>query len=80
MPHDALDAGPGRVAPDTAKRINGRITTLSVSVAGVLVVAKAVAWWMSDSVAMLASLADSALDLGASLIAFVAVQFSSRQF
>ena len=77
MPHDALDAGPGRVAPDTAKRINGRITTLSVSVAGVLVVAKAVAWWMSDSVAMLASLADSALDLGASLIAFVAVRYAA---
>ena len=77
MPHDALDAGPGRVAPDTAKRINGRITTLSVSVAGVLVVAKALAWWMSDSVAMLASLADSALDLGASLIAFVAVRYAA---
>ncbi len=77
MPHDALDAGPGRVAPAKAKRITGKITALSVSVAGVLVVAKVIAWWMSGSVAMLASLADSALDLAASLTAFIAVRYAA---
>ncbi len=77
MPHDALDAGPGRVPPAKAKRITGKVTALSVSVASVLVVAKVIAWWMSGSVAMLASLADSALDLAASLIAFLAVRYAA---
>jgi ferrous-iron efflux pump FieF len=77
MPHDALDAGPGRVEPSKAKRVTGRITALSVSVAGVLVVAKVIAWWMSGSVAMLASLADSGLDLAASLVAFLAVRYAA---
>ncbi len=77
MSHDALDAGPGRVEPDKAKLITGRITALSVSVASVLVIAKVIAWWLSGSVAMLASLADSALDLCASLIAFIAVRYAA---
>ncbi len=77
MPHDALDAGPGRVPPAKARQITGRITALSVSVASVLVVAKGIAWWLSGSVAMLASLADSALDLAASLIAFLAVRYAA---
>lgn len=77
MPHDALDVGPGRVVPAKAKRITGRITALSVSVASVLVIAKLIAWWLSGSVAMLASLADSALDLAASLTAFMAVRYAA---
>ena len=76
MPHDALDAGPGRVAPAKARRITGTVTALSVTVASILVVAKIVAWWMSGSVAMLASLADSGLDLAASLFAFMAVRYA----
>jgi len=77
MPHDAPDAGPGRVSPAKARKITSRITALSVSVAATLVVTKIVAWWMSGSVAMLASLADSALDLAASLTTFFAVRYAA---
>jgi cation diffusion facilitator family transporter len=53
-----------------------RVTTLSVATAVVLVTAKAVAWWFSGSVALLASLADSGLDLLASLITLYAVRYA----
>lgn len=49
-------------------------TRASVSVAFVLVVTKAVAWWHSGSVAMLGSLADSVLDFAASLVTLFAVK------
>ena len=53
-----------------------RVTTLSVATAVVLVTAKAVAWWFSGSVALMASLADSGLDLLASLITLYAVRYA----
>lgn len=53
-----------------------RITTLSVAVALVLVAAKGAAWLASGSVALLASLADSGLDLLASLVTLFAVRFA----
>ena len=46
----------------------------SVSVALILVAAKVVSWWLSMSVAMLGSLADSSLDLMASLVTLFAVR------
>src|SRR6185312_6446080 len=49
---------------------------LSVGVAVVLTVIKAAAWWYSDSVSMLASLADSGLDVAASLATFFAVRYA----
>lgn len=54
-----------------------RITTLSVAVAAVLIAVKAAAWSMSGSVALLASLADSGLDLAASLFTFFAVRYAA---
>lgn len=54
-----------------------RVTNLSVSVAAILVVLKAVVWWLSGSVALLASLADSALDLVASSATFFAVRYAA---
>lgn len=54
-----------------------RITSLSVLVALVLVAAKGAAWLASGSVALLASLADSGLDLFASLITLYAVRFAA---
>jgi len=76
---DATDAaGPGRVDPDTTRTLNRRITSLSVAVALVLVVLKGVAFAASGSVAILASLADSALDLAASLTTFFAVRFAAK--
>lgn len=53
-----------------------RVTTLSVAVAAVLVGAKTAAWLASGSVALLASLADSGLDLLASLITLYAVRYA----
>lgn len=78
MPHDAIEAGgPGKLAPAKAKKITTRVTALSVGVAGTLVAAKLVAFLLSGSVAMLASLADSALDLAASLTTFFAVRYAA---
>jgi len=53
-----------------------RVTSLSVAVAIVLVAAKSAAWLASGSVALLASLADSGLDLLASLITLYAVRYA----
>jgi ferrous-iron efflux pump FieF len=53
-------------------------TTASVAVAAVLIIIKGVAWWLSDSVAVLSSLVDSLLDAGASLLTFFAVRASLR--
>ena len=79
MPHDPLShGGPGRLDPADAKRITGPVTALSVGVALTLSLAKLAAFWMSGSVAVLASLADSALDLAASLIAFFAVRYAAE--
>ncbi|WP_300779471.1 cation diffusion facilitator family transporter [Enhydrobacter sp.] len=49
-------------------------TLASMSVATILVVAKGIAWLVTDSVGMLSSLVDSALDLVSSLITFIAVR------
>src|SRR5262249_11754497 len=54
-----------------------RVTLYSVTVAAVLVAIKAVGWWASASVAMLASMADSGLDLVASLATVYAVRFAA---
>jgi ferrous-iron efflux pump FieF len=53
------------------------ITLLSVGVAALLVAVKAFAWMASGSVALLASLADSTLDLVASTITFFAVRYAA---
>mgnify|MGYP001793558964 CR=1 FL=1 len=52
-------------------------TLLSVVVALTLAVAKAVVWYRSGSVAILGSLADSILDLAASVIAFIGVRMAA---
>ena len=53
-----------------------RVTLYSVTVAAVLVTIKIAAWLASGSVALLASTADSGLDLLASLTTFFAVRFA----
>jgi cation diffusion facilitator family transporter len=53
-----------------------RVTLLSVACAAVLVSIKAAAWLASGSVALMASLADSGLDLLASLATFFAVRYA----
>jgi len=54
-----------------------RVTLMSVATALVLVTLKLGAWIASDSTAMLASMADSALDLVASLVTFFAVRYAA---
>lgn len=63
--------------PAEAARLTRRVTQMSLGVAAVLTLAKAGAWAASGSVAMLASLADSALDLAASAVTFVAVRYAA---
>ncbi len=53
-------------------------TRASVAVALTLVVAKALAWWLSGSVSMLAGLTDSALDGVTSLLNLLAVHYALR--
>jgi cation diffusion facilitator family transporter len=61
---------------DETAKLTARITVLSVSCAAVLIVLKVLAWRASGSIATLASLADSALDLLASLATFAAVRYA----
>ena len=54
-----------------------RVTLLSIATAAVLVAIKAAAWIASGSTALLASMADSGLDLIASLITAYAVRYAA---
>lgn len=49
---------------------------LSVMTAALLIITKLVAWWMSDSVAVLASLVDSVMDSLASLVNLLAIRYA----
>ena len=71
-----VDTHPLSVAadPKQAGRLMRLASLASMSVATVLVAAKAAAWLLTDSVAMLSSLIDSALDLVSSLITFLAIR------
>lgn len=64
-------------ALDDAQLATRRVTRLSVGVAVVLIALKAFALGASGSVAILASLTDSALDLAASLATFFAVRWAA---
>lgn len=58
-------------------RLTSRAAALSIGVALLLIGFKAWAWFSSGSVAMLSSLADSTLDLAASLFTFFAVRYAA---
>jgi len=67
--------GANAMAPAAeAERLKRLATNAAVSVAGILIVIKLWAWVMTGSVAMLASLVDSMLDLFASLLNLIAVR------
>ncbi|WP_185268199.1 cation diffusion facilitator family transporter [Halopseudomonas xiamenensis] len=57
-------------------RLLRQATYASVAVAITLIVLKAVVWFMSGSVSLLASLIDSLMDAGASLINLIAVSYA----
>lgn len=60
-------------APADAARLMRRATMASVAAALVLIAAKLVAWFLTDSVAVLSTLVDSLLDAAASLLTLFAV-------
>jgi ferrous-iron efflux pump FieF len=62
------------VPDDERARLMRRATYASVAVATILIVAKTVAWALTDSVSLLSSLLDSLLDVSASLVNLVAVR------
>ncbi|MFC3068024.1 cation diffusion facilitator family transporter [Phenylobacterium soli] len=64
------------LSPAESAALTRRVTLLSVTTAAVLVTIKLVAWLASGSVALLASMADSGLDLIASLGTFFAVRYA----
>lgn len=64
----------GGLSVKDSAALTARITVLSVGVALILTAAKLGGWWIGGSVALLASLADSALDVVAALGTFVAVR------
>ena len=65
------------LSPTESAALTRRVTLLSVATAAVLVSIKIAAWMASGSVALLASTADSALDLVASLVTFFAVRYAA---
>jgi cation diffusion facilitator family transporter len=69
------EPGSASVAQSTA--LTARITAWSVGCALILIVLKLGAWWFSGSIAVLASLADSGLDVLAALATFFAVRYAA---
>ncbi|MFN3583715.1 cation diffusion facilitator family transporter [Phenylobacterium sp.] len=67
---------PHGLSPAQAAALTRRVTALSVATAAILVTMKAAVWTVSGSTALLASMADSALDLAASLTTFFAVRYA----
>ncbi|MFM8800305.1 MAG: cation diffusion facilitator family transporter [Tagaea sp.] len=62
------------IPAEARARLMRRATYASVSVATILILAKTVAWVMTDSVSVLSSLLDSLLDAAASLVNLFAVR------
>ena len=62
---------------DQSSALTRGVTRLSVAIAAILSLIKALAWIASGSVAMLASLADSSLDLLAALATAFAVRYAA---
>lgn len=80
-PAGGPDGGPhggiGRTDPREAASITRRAAQLSVVVAVILIALKGWSWLTSGSVAMLSSMADSMLDLVASLFTYFAVRYAA---
>ena len=70
----ASHRSPPSLDPVQSARLMRRATYASTSVAVVLILAKALAWNLSDSMSMLATLIDSSLDALASLVNLLAVR------
>jgi len=75
-PQPAADSASAnqRLPSEDAGPLMKLATYASVTVATVLIVTKAVAWVLTDSVSLLSTLIDSLLDVGASLVNLIAVR------
>jgi len=71
--HSVSDIAADAASPAVASRLMRRATVASVAAALVLIAAKLVAWFLTDSVAVLSTLVDSVLDLAASVLTLFAV-------
>lgn len=71
---DSSDTAAQRLPSDQTGRLMRLATYASVTVASVLIITKAGAWVLTDSVSMLSTLIDSLLDVGASLLNLIAVR------
>jgi cation diffusion facilitator family transporter len=67
-----------RLSAAESAKLTARVTWLSVSVGLSLLLLKAGVWWISGSVSLLASAADSGLDFVAALGTFWAVRFAIK--
>jgi len=65
------------LTPAESARLTRMVTSLSVATAALLTIGKAAVWIIGGSVAVMASLADSALDLLAALGTFWAVRYAA---
>ena len=74
---ESAKAAAGTAGLEQYARATRRVTLYSVAVAVILIALKAVVWQRSGSVALFASLADSALDLVAALVTFFAVRYAA---
>ena len=70
---------PGRLDVESAAAITRRITLLAVMVGVVLALGKAVVFFQSGSVGVLASLVHSALDMTGAVASFFAVRFAAMR-
>src|SRR5690606_32992674 len=73
----SMTAATAPLTPQESAALTRRITLMSVATAAVLGAIKLAAWLASGSTAMLASMADSGLDLVASLGTFWAVRYAA---
>lgn len=72
-----MESAPAALSSKETAAITSRAAGLSVLVALFLIALKGWAYWQSQSVALLASLADSALDVAASIVSFLAVRYAA---
>lgn len=64
------------ITQEEQKRLLKLATYASVIVAAILIIAKLIAYWYTSSVSVLASLVDSLMDIGASMINLLAVNYA----
>ena len=64
------------ISPTESERLLKLATRASVATAAILIIAKLAAYWQTGSVSILASLVDSLMDVGASIINLLAVSYA----